>query len=443
MKKNKNLALFGLCILFFMSVSSLYSQQGFQLPEGKSKLKLSFELVNNLIVIPVEINNVTLSFVLDTGVASTILFTAKVDSVALKDTNLISVKGLGQNDSIKAIQSKNNLFSIGNIKDENHTLYVILESQWDVSSRMGVPVHGILGYNLFSKFVVKINYISKTITLYDPETYRKKKCKSCLDLPLTFYKRKPYVSDFFIDKVPENPLLLIDTGASDALWLFDSEFVIEEQPPNYFNDYLGFAIGGEIYGKRSKVDLVQVGDYTIKNVNVSIPSFLNDKRNYFLEKRAGSLGGGLLSRFHVIINYPKKKLYLKPNARFKDPFYYNMSGLTLEQKGVSIIKELASKESSNVYESSSSANIIEILLNYSYKSSSKIVVAKVQEGSPAALADIRKNDEIISINGKPIHQYKLYEIVYMFSNKANKKVVMSIRRNEKNYKKKFRLIPLL
>ena len=62
-----------LCYFFICFNLNAFSQDGFQLQNGKSD-KIHFRLINNLIVIPVSVNGVSLSFLLDTGVSKSILF---------------------------------------------------------------------------------------------------------------------------------------------------------------------------------------------------------------------------------------------------------------------------------------------------------------------------------------------------------------------------------
>ena len=74
-------------IFSFSSILSIYSQKGFRFQErSKIKQRVSFRLINNLIVIPVEINGQELSFILDTGVNKTIIFNlSKSDSIGLQN----------------------------------------------------------------------------------------------------------------------------------------------------------------------------------------------------------------------------------------------------------------------------------------------------------------------------------------------------------------------
>ena len=64
----RSIGLLGLCLLCTINVFGQYN-----MINSKSR-KIKFKLVNNIVIIPVELNGVTLSFVLDTGVTKAILF---------------------------------------------------------------------------------------------------------------------------------------------------------------------------------------------------------------------------------------------------------------------------------------------------------------------------------------------------------------------------------
>ena len=146
-------------VLLFFSMQLSYGQEGFTLPENVKRDKVSFELVNNLVIIPVELNGTKLSFLLDTGVSTTLLFSiAQNDSLQLKNAVPASIRGLGDGGSIDALKSQNNILRVGKAVDKSHSLYVIFDQSLNFSPRMGVPIHGILGYDFFKKFLVKTDF---------------------------------------------------------------------------------------------------------------------------------------------------------------------------------------------------------------------------------------------------------------------------------------------
>jgi len=59
--------------LFFQSLMC-FSQGEFVLQNNKESDKIKFKLINNLIIIPVEINGAELAFILDSGVRTPIIF---------------------------------------------------------------------------------------------------------------------------------------------------------------------------------------------------------------------------------------------------------------------------------------------------------------------------------------------------------------------------------
>src|SRR5690606_33956809 len=165
------------------------------------------------------------------------------------------------------------------------------------------------------------------------------------------------------------------------------------------------------------------------------------KARYY-EERDGSVGGGFLSRFTVTFDYGNKKIRLKKNSRFNNPFNYNMSGLTLEHEGMELVKEEKRADvKSNINNPNGSliGNSISVTTELRFSLVPKYIVVDVREGSPAALAGIKKDDEVISINGARAHQYKLYELITLFSSEEGKKISMEIKRNGHIRRIKFHL----
>jgi len=203
---------------------SAFTQQNFQfLGKETDKQSLRFQLINNLVVIPLEINGHQLSFILDTGVNKTILFnlTSK-DSVGLNNVKKVFIRGLGSGEPVEALFSRGNNFRIKNVTSSNQGLYVVLKDAFDISAKMGTTIHGIIGYDLLKDVIVKVNYVNKRIDFYNPKTYNLNVCNKCESFPLQFYRNKPYIDvNVQVDTLKTTMLpvkLLIDTGGSDAVW---------------------------------------------------------------------------------------------------------------------------------------------------------------------------------------------------------------------------------
>ena len=422
----------------------MVGQSGFLLQNSKSKDRIPFRLVNNLPIVEVEINGTPLSFILDTGVKSTILFSLEdADSLQLRNTSPVKLQGLGSDGSLEALKSLNNRVKVGNALDNSHAIYIIFDSTLNFSPRMGIPIHGILGNEFFRNFIVEINYASEVIRIYDPKKHSLKPCRKCEDMPLHFVSGKPYVSlQAASEKNIEEVTLLVDSGSSDVLWLFDEKDFILEDPKNYFEDFLGLGLSGNINGKRARIPKLIVGDYQLNDVSTSFPEADAIMKARYYEDRNGSVGGGFLKRFTVTFDYGNNLLRFKKNKMFREPFHYNMSGLTLEHEGMELVKEEkqatvnVSKDNQN---ESLTRNSISVTTEFHFTLVPKYVVVDVREGSPAALAGIQKDDEVISINGKPCYHYKLFELIDLFSSEEGKRITMEVKRNGFISKVKFNL----
>ncbi|WP_127141051.1 aspartyl protease family protein [Flagellimonas marinaquae] len=427
----KRIALIFTLLLF---VPNMILAQGFTLPSDKKHQKIRFELINNLIIIPVEINGVELTFILDSGVSKPILFNlSQSDSVPINNVSEVTIRGLGDGEPMKALSSKGNSFTLGDAKNYSQDLYVVMDRGIDFSTSLGIPVHGIMGYDLFRDFIVEVNYNSKKLKLHNPELYTYKERRNRQTIPLTVERRKAYVEGTVLMKDTANiPVkLLVDTGSSDALWLFPEPEKGLEIPEKNYEDHLGRGLSGDIYGKRSKIDGVQIGDFKLDEAKVAFPYRESFQGLDSLGDLNGSLGGEVLKRFNMVFDYARGLVTLKKNGNFNEPFQYNLAGIDLQHNGLRYIAERIADANGLVKEDQAdSFGNVQILLENKTRLSlvPEIVVSGIRAGSPAAEAGLREGDVILAVNGKRVHQYKLQEILKMINEKEGKRIKVLIER---------------
>ncbi len=420
-----------LLVLFIPYLDAL-GQGGFTFTDNAKKTTIPFTLVNNLIVIEVHVNGVPLNFLLDSGVEETLLLDLEKDQeVLLGQVETVSLKGLGSDQAISGLKAFGNTLEIKNLKAENHLMYVVLESNFRFANTLGVPLNGILGYQFFRNNRVEINYHSKKITVHNNKfKTSKNKKKRFFGLPISIENGKPYA--FAETEIVENHhkdslKFLIDTGNSSALWLFTEHPKVDTIPKKRFNDFLGLGFSGPVNGVRARIHRIKVGNRTFQFPVTAFPDQASLANVKMAPNRAGSIGGDLLRRFHLIFDYPNKTLYFKPNSHAKSEFEYNKSGIQLQQAGLRMAK-VPNNKRSNIAALRMKIGESDVSLQYEYILTPAFEVAHLRENSPAANAGVQLGDILVSINGKTTAQLTLEEVSQLLKSKREKTIELEVER---------------
>ncbi|MCG9970841.1 aspartyl protease family protein [Christiangramia crocea] len=436
-------------ILISAIFSNTFSQNEFVIENDKGKFKQKFDLVNDLVILPVEVNGREMSFLLDTGVNSTILFSlSSEDSATVNNPMTVYLKGMGVGKPLRALKSNHNEFKVGEAVSKDHSIYIIEGQVFSISNRLGYPLNGILGYDFFKDFVVEFNYKRKFMWVYMKDEYEYKRCRRCVDLPLNFYKNKPYVeAEVSIEGEDAHQVdLLLDSGSGDALWLFSDEENGIYLPEKSFADFLGFGISGSVYGHRSRISSLSLGKYELKDITVSYPDSLSLETVSSFEERNGSVGAQVLKRFHSVVDYKGRNLRLKPNNNFHDPFEYNMSGVIIKHSGYQVVKSAAASNSFQIQNddpSNEGTKVYQTTRQVIYSLEPSYEVAEIRPDSPAEMSGLKIGDKIIKLNGRPAYKYNLQKISEIFSSKEGKRIKMEVLREGKAIEIEFRLERIL
>lgn len=413
-KKRLNIILFLLTILCVQPL--IFAQkQGFELTsKRKKKVTLPFELIHNLIVLPLKINDSEdLFFILDTGVSTTLITEIpNGEGFSINFTKVVKLSGLGDESTNEALFSEGNEIFVKGIKGSNQDVVLLLEDSFFLTSIMGRQVNGLIGYDLFKDFIIEINYPRREIHFHDPQKFSKKykklkKSKKWREIPFTLRTGKPYVSAEVVQKgnPPLSVILIIDSGASHAISLYpaSSDKILIPEP--HIFSFLGTGISGELYGEIGRVDEVHFGDYSFEEPIVFFPQEESVKNTILFGNRNGSVGSEILRRFNIIYNYGDKSMLIRPNKYFDEPFNYNLSGIDISTP----------------------------LGNFPY-----FVISNIREKSPAEKAGLQAGDELVELNGKSAYNYSLNELFELFEDNPDKKISLVVRREDAL--KKFEII---
>lgn len=429
-------------VLFLLLFAFSFAQKGFQINDAKKSV-IPFKLINNLIFLPLEINGVKLNFLLDSGVNETILFSLEDKEVNFNDTEKIKFSGLGESMDIEGLKSENNLVTIGkDFRDENHTVFVILDERINFSSHVGIPVNGIIGYHFFKNHPIFIDFISEKITVFNNPQILKKRIKRFKEFPITIEGFKPYLkADVEMTSKKVSSKMLLDLGNSDAVWLFPKlieDFVYNR--PN-IDDYLGQGFNGDIFGKRSRIHRLYIGNFTFEKPLSAMPDEYSIQNLKLVPDRKGSIGSDIFRRFEVIFDYPENKIYLRKNKHFDDPFLFNKSGLDIQQDGMTWQKDVVKITTQKMERSSRENNVVqsEDQFAYNFVLKPKFSVSGCRKDSPCFFAGMKKGDEIIKINKKTVGDMTLEKINTILKEVDGTAVTFEVLRDN-NFSKTFKII---
>ncbi len=402
--------LFAMC--FFVAIPFYAWPQeilGFALTDGQTRVQIPIEIQNNLVIVPVVLNRqIPLKFILDTGVRTAIL-TEKTfsDILNLPYSRKYSISGPGGVKVVDAFVTNNVTLDLPGVHGQGHALLVLDQDYLELRNYLGTDVHGILGYELFSRFIIKIDYERKVLVIQSTERpIRKRKFE---ELPLKVEDTKPYiaVNIQMTDTTKSAVKLLIDTGASHGLILEPDSDPAIQVPPKHIKSIIGRGLGGIISGQIGRINSLELGKYEIADVITNFPdpnSYMDSIKNNRAVFRNGAIGGEVLSRFTVIFNLPFEKIYFKKNAAFKKKFYFNQSGLTVKAEGVNL---------------------------------RKFKITDVRANSTAQKADIQAGDVILMINGVSSNSFELNIVNSLLNSRPGKKISLQIERDGKMFKKEF------
>lgn len=386
--------------LVLLIIQSAVAQDfGFGFTNRRRAVIIPFEWQSNLIVVPVSINNSdTLNFILDTGISMNMI----TDPDVARDLNLkyvrkVNVLGVGQGSALEARVSVGNRIRLPGVKAEGQNVVVLSEDMLQLSSYVGMPVHGIFGFELFRNFVVKIDFRTRQITLYKPETYRYRGRGQ--QIPIVIEDTKPYLyaSATYADNREVPIKVILDTGAGHALSLDVDTRGDIQLPDKIIRAQLGRGLNGIIHGSLGRLEKVKIGTFELQHVITSFPD-TNSLAGQVARnlKRQGNIGCELLKRFTVIFDYSRKHVILKPNRRFyREKFERDMSGMEIKAEG---------------------------------KDYRKFVISNIQANSPAEVAGLQEGDEILSLNDHVAADLRLSDVIKVLQRGEGKTVKMFVKR---------------
>ncbi|MGE5605590.1 MAG: aspartyl protease family protein, partial [Bacteroidota bacterium] len=325
-----------------------------------------FEYINGYLFVKVKINDLEheYRFLLDTGASITVVNPRIAAALCFKKTAEMEVRDgfISKKADVVRIEELN----LGEITVEN--CGAVIFDMGKIEADLALKIDGIIGSNFLSLFVVRIDYSKKELVFTANSDGIDDEIEKGHRIPLVKETTGLVFAPLTIAGVESPFKAEIDTGATASL-LIPMHYLEEFKP--VLNSKIVRCLGvlsggafGESDGSISRIGQFKLGELSIENMVVK---FENRKNDFVI------LGNDFLSRFIVIINYPKNEMLLLPlegqtlETNVSNFGFYTKQnetgqikitglyeGLTAEQAGLrvgdAILRVVAGDESGRTYE---------------------------------------------------------------------------------------------
>jgi hypothetical protein len=359
---------------------------------GATSATVPFQLLNNHIYADVSVNGAKpLPFIFDTG-GHSILTPETAKLLAVNSQGSETSTGGGEGTAQSGVGTVKSL-TVGGVTLTNQPITVLTFSPPGVE---GIDEAGMLGYELFARFITRVDYGARTLTFFDKAHFDPKDAGTPVSMRL--YHQFPEVPGSY-DGIAGR--FGIDTGSRMTLMLtgpFVRQNDLRAKATSGNEAMVGWGIGGPSRAFVTRGGELRLGDVTVEN---PLTAFSTDKGGAGAsEAFPNNVGGGILKRFVVTFDYDHNLMYLKPIAEpVADLDTFDRSGMWINQ------------------------------VDGGFK------IFDVTKGGPAEAAGLAKGDVIVAINGKPASSISLSDIRQQLRDDAPGAVVNLTIKQESGSKK--------
>ncbi|MBK9167405.1 MAG: aspartyl protease family protein [Bryobacterales bacterium] len=243
-----------------------------------------------------------------------------------------------------------------------------------LSQFAGRRIDGILGYHFLREYVAEFDYVAGEFRLhgndFDPAGWQ--------SLPMKLRDNRPAVRTSLTISAGRSldALLLVDTGSSSSVTVGAKFAQRQKLPPPDLPAIADTALG---IGGRMEIRLGRIDGLTLG------PNRLDGPLVRFRTGGGGNddglLGGEVLRRFRLALDYRAGKLYLRPGEQVHAPFRPDLSGMRLAWRAPEF---------------------------------NTAVIDSVAPDRAAAKAGLRPGDELLSLNGRALRELNPEDLRKLF-----------------------------
>jgi hypothetical protein len=262
-------------------------------------------------------------FFLDTG-GQNVLSPARARELGLAVTGSLQGGGVGEQDEAFGM-AKVARVELGSAWMADQS-FIVVPAMANISTFMGVEVSGVVGYELFRRFVARIEGLasgSPRLTLALPEQWSYH--GSGIRVPFRFNGTQPQVAGE-LDGIPGR--FDLDTGSNatlDVYTPFAQEHRLRARAQRSVHTVTGAGVGGEVWGDVVRARELRLGGAAMFEPIVTLNSVTKGK--FASEGVAGNVGLGFLKRFDLILDYPHQTIIFERNASWGERDNFSMTGI--------------------------------------------------------------------------------------------------------------------
>lgn len=277
---------------------------GARIDGGAAETTVPFRLANNHVYVDAMVNGKgPFPFIVDTG-GHTILTPSTVAALGLESQGSAPSTGAGENVATNGY-AKVREIAVGGMRMRDQTAFTL-----DFAARQteGFEVGGMIGFEFFRRFAVRIDYQAGTMTIIDPARFDPEGAGT--PIRFLFYDHVPQVEGRFGD-LPGR--FAIDTGSRSEIDLttpFVERAGLRDAYPGGVLVVSGWGVGGPVRSHVVRGKSLTLGPVTVAN---PVASLSTAKAGSFSDANyEGNVGSGFLKRFVVTFDYAHQVMFLKP-----------------------------------------------------------------------------------------------------------------------------------
>jgi hypothetical protein len=287
--------------------------------------RVPFELINNHIYVSATIGGTPVRMLVDTG-GTNLLMPASAKALGLAAEGKLAGGGVGAEKVDVGLVHAPEL-RLGDAVLEKPVLYVL--DLGPMQSVEGSAADGLIGFEMFRRFRVTIDYPARMLTLSSKDSFAPP--AGAQAVPFEMAERTPVVRGT-LDGMAGR--FTIDTGSRATLTLH-SPFVREHGLVARYAaaplQVVGWGVGGPAKGQPARLGALTLGDVTVRNLAGDLHT--DDTGAFANPDISGNLGGGFLRHFVVAFDYEARQMYLAAQEPLDAPDPFDRSGMWILSDG--------------------------------------------------------------------------------------------------------------